>query len=318
EPAPVVEEPAPVVEEPAPAADDEGFVTAPPFVSDFGAGSPAPGVPPVQGFEMAAAPVVEEAPAPAVEPAPAPVVEEAPAEEPAPAVEEPAPAAEGFTQAAPANDGFTQAGAAVGGFTQAAPANDGFQQTQGQWTTGAQEGPVPYNVPQGDYMKTAEPPKKGGKKKFLIPLFIIIGLLVVGGIGWAVMGGGSKTADTSTADPATYKENCILVPYDDLFDDLEKYTGENVEFTGQIFEIHEEDGMKVFVMDTVHDTTNDTYYGGTLIVRCNPDKEGMPAVENWDVITVYGPVEEGLDTFSSEFGEYSVPVIDAEYIDINE
>ena len=167
-------------------------------------------------------------------------------------------------------------------------------------------------------MKTAEPPKKGGKKKFLVPLFIIIGLLVVGGIGWAVMGGGSKTADTPASDPATYKENCILVPYDDLFDDLEKYAGENVEFTGQIFEIHDEDGMKVFVMDTVHDSANDTYYGGTLIVRCNPDKEGMPEIENWDVITVYGIVEEGLDTFSSEFGEYSVPVIDAEYIDINE
>ena len=266
-----------------------------------------------------------------------------------------APVNDGFTQAAPANDGFTQAaGAAAGaaGFGAAAPQNQGmpldYNQTQGQWTanasqgqwsadasqsqwaadasqsqwaTGAPQSQPANTMPQGDYMGNAVPQKKkGGAKKILIPIAIIVGLLVIGGIAWAVTGGfgGGSTGGGSNVDPATYKENCLLVPYDELFDELDSYAGENVEFTGEVFEIKEEDGVKYLLTDTVYDAEYDMYFGGTIIIKCNPDKEGMPDVETWDEITVYGIVEGDMMEFESEYGDYTVPVIDAQYIDFEE
>ena len=265
------------------------------------------------------------------------------------AVEEPAaddgftaaPAADaGFTQAAPQMDGFTQAAPQSAGFTQTAPQNDGFTQTapgaaagmagaaaygaaqqqgmpldynqqNGQWSTGAsQNGPV-NTMPQGDYMGNAVPQKKGGKKKVIIPIAIIVGLLVIGGIIMAVTGGfgggSSNNGGGHSGNASEYKENCMLVPYDDLFDNLDSYAGEDVEFTGEVFEMHD-DGL--FVMDTDYDEEYDMYYGGTLIIRYDGDD-----VENWDEITVYGTVESDLAEFESEYGDYSVPVIDAQYID---
>ncbi len=238
-----------------------------------------------------------------------------------------APVSEGFTQAAPQTDGFTQAAA---GMTQPQGMPYEYGQTQGaqgmpsaqsnaQWNTGATDGAAPYSMPQGDYMNQQPPVKKGGKKKFLIPLFIIIGLLVAGGIFWAVTGGfGGSGGSGTNVDPATYKENCMLVPYDELFDELDSYAGENVEFTGEVFEVKEEDGMKYLLTDTIFDSEYEMYYGGTIIIKCNPDKEGMPEVEDWDVVTVYGIVENDMMEFNSEFGDYTVPVIDAQYIDIEE
>ena len=312
---------------------------------------------PAAAVEEAVEGVVEE-PVAAVEEAVEEVVEE-PAAAVEEAVEEAAPAADdGFTQAAPANDGFTQAAPVNDGFTQAAPANDGFtqaagaaagaagfgaaapqnqgmpldyNQTQGQWTadasqsqwaTGAPQSQPANTMPQGDYMGNAVPQKKkGGAKKILIPIAIIVGLLVIGGIAWAVtggFGGGSTGGGGSNVDPATYKENCLLVPYDDLFDELDSYAGENVEFTGEVFEIKEEDGVKYLLTDTVYDAEYDMYFGGTIIIKCNPDKEGMPDVETWDEITVYGIVEGDMMEFESEYGDYTVPVIDAQYIDFEE
>jgi hypothetical protein len=271
-------------------------------------------------------------------------VEEAVEEVAAPAADDgftAAPAADaGFTQAAPQTDGFTQAAPQSAGFTQAAPQNDGFTQTapgaaagmagaaaygaaqqqgmpldynqqNGQWSTGAsQNGPV-NTMPQGDYMGNAVPQKKGGKKKVIIPIAIIVGLLVIGGIIMAVTGGfgggSSNNGGGHSGNASEYKENCMLVPYDDLFDNLDSYAGEDVEFTGEVFEMHD-DGL--FVMDTVYDEEYDMYYGGTLIIRYDGDD-----VEDWDEITVYGTVESDLAEFESEYGDYSVPVIDAQYID---
>lgn len=255
------------------------------------------------------------------------------------AVEEPA-ADDGFTAAPAADAGFTQAAPQTDGFTQAAPQNDGFTQTapgaaagmagaaaygaaqqqgmpldynqqNGQWSTGAsQNGPV-NTMPQGDYMGNAVPQKKGGKKKVIIPIAIIVGLLVIGGIIMAVTGGfgggSSNNGGGHSGNASEYKENCMLVPYDDLFDNLDSYAGEDVEFTGEVFEMHD-DGL--FVMDTDYDEEYDMYYGGTLIIRYDGDD-----VENWDEITVYGTVESDLAEFESEYGDYSVPVIDAQYID---
>ena len=252
-----------------------------------------------------------------------------------------APAADnGFTAAPAADAGFTQAAPQSAGFTQAAPQNDGFTQTapgaaagmagaaaygaaqqqgmpldynqqNGQWSTGAsQNGPV-NTMPQGDYMGNAVPQKKGGKKKVIIPIAIIVGLLVIGGIIMAVTGGfgggSSNNGGGHSGNASEYKENCMLVPYDDLFDNLDSYAGEDVEFTGEVFEMHD-DGL--FVMDTDYDEESDMYYGGTLIIRYDGDD-----VENWDEITVYGTVESDLAEFESEYGDYSVPVIDAQYID---
>lgn len=267
---------------------------------------------------------------------------EEPVAEAAEAVEEAAaPAADdGFTAAPAADAGFTQAAPQSAGFTQAAPQNDGFTQTapgaaagmagaaaygaaqqqgmpldynqqNGQWSTGAsQNGPVNM-MPQGDYMGNAVPQKKGGKKKVIIPIAIIVGLLVIGGIIMAVTGGlgggSSNNGGGHSGNASEYKENCMLVPYDDLFDNLDSYAGEDVEFTGEVFEMHD-DGL--FVMDTDYDEEYDMYYGGTLIIRYDGDD-----VENWDEITVYGTVESDLAEFESEYGDYSVPVIDAQYID---
>ncbi len=247
-------------------------------------------------------------------------VEEAVEEPVAEVATQAAPQSAGFTQAAPQNDGFTQtapgaaagmAGAAAYGAAQQQGMPLDYNQQNGQWSTGAsQNGPV-NTMPQGDYMGNAVPQKKGGKKKVIIPIAIIVGLLVIGGIIMAVTGGfgggSSNNGGGHSGNASEYKENCMLVPYDDLFDNLDSYAGEDVEFTGEVFEMHD-DGL--FVMDTDYDEEYDMYYGGTLIIRYDGDD-----VENWDQITVYGTVESDLAEFESEYGDYSVPVIDAQYID---
>lgn len=319
-------------------SSEDGFLTAPPVGGGSTQRGPAPGVPAAGASRLSA----NRVPAPAedvLQSAPEVTGDAAPGQEEAadaateisvdelvaegfePAGETPAEdgfqSAPGMTESAmPAEDGFQSAPGMAEG---AMPAEDGFQSAPGMTESAmpAEDGfqSAPYTVPMDAYAarETAAPKKKGGAKKIVLPIVIIAGVLVLAAVLWGALGGGQGSG--SNVPESEYKANCAVVSYDDLNSKLSTFKGDDIEFQGEIFEVHEEGNEVICVMDTAYDEEYAMYLGDTLIIKYDP--EGISTEpDEWDLVTVYGVVED-KEEFDSEYGDYTAPVIRAKYIDID-
>lgn len=114
-----------------------------------------------------------------------------------------------------------------------------------------------------------------------------------------------------------YKKNCSKVAYKEIARNPDKYTGQQVKYTGKVSQVIESTwGTSVTLLVNV---TKDEYgfYDDAIYVNYTPSSSGEGRVLEEDIITIYGEFE-GLTSYTSVLGaKITVPQVSAQYIDIN-
>lgn len=109
---------------------------------------------------------------------------------------------------------------------------------------------------------------------------------------------------------ATFKANAITIPFNQLNKSPERYAGDKVKYTGQIFQIQEAPSGGGLMLLSV---TNEGYDFWSDQVWVNYEGRVQGAEE--DIVTVYGTVI-GSKSYDTQIGgERSVPELQARYID---
>ncbi len=107
-----------------------------------------------------------------------------------------------------------------------------------------------------------------------------------------------------------YKSSARTIPYNQLTKNADRYAGDRVKFTGQIFQIQEDgdDGgmMLLAVTDEGYDIWTDN-------VWVNYDRSIKSAED--DIVTVYGEIDGSRSYDTQIGGETYVPEMTAEYIE---
>lgn len=147
-------------------------------------------------------------------------------------------------------------------------------------------------------------------KRWIIPLVIIIVLMAAAAF---TKGTDVVSVGNIDDDAASYKQESTAIKYSDFRKNHAKYTDRKLKFTGQIYEMKSEDGVKVFVLDTKFDEDYDMYVGDSLLVKY----EGEANVDNYDTVTIYGETTGDEEKPKSAGNLYDkLPVVKAKYIDV--
>jgi hypothetical protein len=119
-----------------------------------------------------------------------------------------------------------------------------------------------------------------------------------------------KRAEARAAAEANFKAQAQTIAYNQLKKDADRYAGTKVKFTGQIFQIQEDQYLGGIMLLSV---TNEGYGLWDDNVWINYDHPIKSAEE--DVVTVYGVIK-GAKSYETQIGgETYVPEVDARYID---
>ena len=100
-----------------------------------------------------------------------------------------------------------------------------------------------------------------------------------------------------------FKANCSHIDYTQLQKDPSKFKGQNVVFSGKIFQIQENNGKGMILLSTGDYNTDLVYidYNGP-----------NDFVEN-DQVTIYG-VMKGDKTYNTRIGSNNLPYMEGKYI----
>jgi hypothetical protein len=112
------------------------------------------------------------------------------------------------------------------------------------------------------------------------------------------------------AEERDYKEKASTIPFSQLNKDTERYDGEIVTYTGQIFQIHEEGGEGGWMLVSV---TNDGYgfWSDEVYVSFAGHVQGAEK----DTVTFWGKVTGTKEYETKIGGNNEVPEIEAKYVE---
>ncbi len=111
-----------------------------------------------------------------------------------------------------------------------------------------------------------------------------------------------------------YKDNSVLIPYDDLARQTEQYVGKKVKYIGQVIQVQEEFGNKIFLRVNITKGNYNIYKDMIWINYMYKEKENR-ILEN-DIINVWGEVK-GRKSYSTVLGnKVTLPEINGVVIEI--
>lgn len=174
--------------------------------------------------------------------------------------------------------------------------------------------------------------KKKGKKGVLIGIIVAVVIVVVAFVGILALGGDDESAGSSGDVPAASEKSsisrddfiasCQEYTYAEIARDPDQYKGKNAKFTGQVIQVQESGNdvvMRVSITKNKYDYgdgTSDVLYDDPIYVEYTRKNDGESRVLEEDIVTMYGTLN-GLQTYESILGEsISIPLFEAEYIDI--
>lgn len=171
-----------------------------------------------------------------------------------------------------------------------------------------------------------QPQKK--KKKWWIIIIIVFAVFV---FFWAI-GSSDETEPTSnnnnssstsaenTTSKSDFINNCKEYTYKEIARDPNNYKGKPAKFKGEVIQV-QESGNKVVLRVDITAKANEFAEGGylyedTIYVEYTRKNDTESRILEEDIVTMYGTLN-GLKTYESIFGEeISIPLFNAEYIDI--
>jgi hypothetical protein len=117
-----------------------------------------------------------------------------------------------------------------------------------------------------------------------------------------------RRAQARAAYIANYKASAKTIPYNQLSKDADRYSGERVTYTGQVFQIQESGGYGYMLLSV----TDEGYGFWTDNIWVNFDRSTNFVEE--DIVTIWGPVV-GSKSYETQIGgETFVPEVDAKYM----
>ena len=113
----------------------------------------------------------------------------------------------------------------------------------------------------------------------------------------------NSTTKNNEMSEQDFKANCSHIDYAQLQKDPSKFKGQNVVFSGKIFQIQENNGKGMILLSTGDYNTDLVYidYNGP-----------NDFVEN-DQVTIYG-VMKGDKTYNTRIGSNNLPYMEGKYI----
>lgn len=115
--------------------------------------------------------------------------------------------------------------------------------------------------------------------------------------------------EQEAAEEASFREEATSIPYGELSKNPERYTGDKVVYTGQIFQIQEFGGEGLMLL-----AVTDEGYGFWTDNIWVDFHKSLDAAEE-DVITVYGKITGSKEYETQIGGSTYVPRMNAKYID---
>lgn len=107
----------------------------------------------------------------------------------------------------------------------------------------------------------------------------------------------------------SYMANAQSIPYNQLEKNADRFAGERVKFTGQIFQIQEDSGSSVILLSVTDEGYG--FWSDNIWV----DYDGTINGAEDDIITVYGTIE-GSQSYETQIGgETYVPQMTAKYVE---
>lgn len=117
-----------------------------------------------------------------------------------------------------------------------------------------------------------------------------------------------RRAQARAAYIANYKASAKSIPYNQLSKDADRYSGERVTYTGQVFQIQESGGYGYMLLSV----TDEGYGFWTDNIWVNFDRSTNFVEE--DIVTIWGSVV-GSKSYETQIGgETFVPEVDAKYM----
>ena len=136
----------------------------------------------------------------------------------------------------------------------------------------------------------------------LIVIFLLVGIATHSNNSSETNGNStSKNIEMSEQD---FKANCSHVDYAQLEKDTSKYKGQNVVFSGKIFQIQEKNGKGMILLST-GDYNSDLVY---------VDYNGANDFVENDHVTIYG-VMKGDKSYNTRMGTNNLPYMEGKYIE---
>ncbi len=171
-----------------------------------------------------------------------------------------------------------------------------------------------------------EPPKK--KRKWWIIVLVVLAIFVFvytfGSSDDAEPTSNNNSSSTTSAESTTSKSelinSCKEYTYKEIARDPNNYKGKPAKFKGEVIQV-QESGNKVVLRVDITAKANEFAEGGylyedTIYVEYTRKNDTESRILEEDIVTMYGTLN-GLKTYESIFGEeISIPLFNAEYIDI--
>lgn len=125
------------------------------------------------------------------------------------------------------------------------------------------------------------------------------------------------TQQTGTPDDTIpldeYKAQCVVVSYDDLARETEKYVGTKVHLTGEVVQVIEEGANMIYRINVTK--TEFGFYEDTIWVNYSLKPGEKRILEN-DIVELWGEVK-GRRTYTAVLGQkITIPEINARHIEV--
>jgi hypothetical protein len=110
---------------------------------------------------------------------------------------------------------------------------------------------------------------------------------------------------------AKYESSCSVISFQDLNNNLNKYNGHHLKFTGQVVQINENNGVTNMILSVT--PVNGGWSSTDLIFVSYNAKTTFNI---GDIVNVYGDVSGSYNYISVSLGEFKIPKITARYIEL--
>jgi hypothetical protein len=145
-----------------------------------------------------------------------------------------------------------------------------------------------------------------------VKLGIVVGIGIIILLFFLILGIIYPSDSPLTGDALEkYKASCSVISFQELNNNVNKYNGQHLKFTGQIVQINEINGRTDILLSVTQ--LNGGWSTSDLIFVTyksqTPFKKG-------DVITVYGDVSGTYNYISVSLGKLTLPKITARYIEL--
>lgn len=122
------------------------------------------------------------------------------------------------------------------------------------------------------------------------------------------------TVTCTSVSPETYKVSCQDIAYDELARNPDSYIGQRVKYTGEVIQVIEDGTTATYRINV---TQGDYGLWDDTVLVYYRFSDGQSRFLEDDIVTFYG-MSGGLYTYESTMGaSITVPLVYAEYIDLN-